>query len=70
VRKQAKEAYQLWATDPRHQSLQFKKLSQKESLYSIRIGLHWRAVGMMKDDTIHWFWIGSHADYDSLLSRL
>jgi len=35
---------------------------------SISIG--WRAVGIIEDDTIVWFWIGSHGDYDKLLSSL
>ena len=30
----------------------------------------YRAVGMLKNEAIVWFWIGSHADYDRLLSRL
>jgi hypothetical protein len=27
----------------------------------------YRALGVRRDDTIVWFWIGSHADYDKLL---
>jgi hypothetical protein len=30
----------------------------------------YRALGLLEDDTIIWFWIGSHADYDDLISRL
>jgi len=26
-------------------------------------------LGRIKNDTVHWFWIGSHADYDRLLTR-
>jgi hypothetical protein len=34
------------------------------------VGLGWRAVGVRDGDTMVWFWIGSHADYDRLLSEL
>jgi hypothetical protein len=33
-----------------------------------RIGLHWRALGVRSDDTMIWYWIGSQAEYDRLLS--
>ena len=32
--------------------------------------MDYRAVGIMDDDEITWFWIGSHADYNNLLKRL
>lgn len=50
-----------------HPSLQFERVHQTEPLYSVRIGLGWRALGLLEDDTIAWFWIGSHADYDRLI---
>jgi len=39
-------------------------------VYSIRVGIGWRALGVMVDDTIVWFWIGSHAEYELLLREL
>ena len=30
----------------------------------------YRALGLWEGDTITWFWIGSHAEYDTLLARL
>ena len=39
-------------------------------IYSVRIGLGYRALGVREADEIVWFWIGSHADYDQLLSDL
>ena len=41
-----------------------------EQVYSVRAGLHWRAVGIKTDNTVVWFWIGSHAEYDKLLAQL
>jgi len=36
-------------------------------VYSVRVGLHYRALGTAVDDGIIWFWIGTHADYDKLI---
>jgi len=37
---------------------------------SVRIGLHYRALAIRKLEYLLWFWIGSHAEYDKMLSRL
>ncbi len=70
VRRQAKRAYKLFLQNPSHPSLNFKLLIPRRSIYSVRIGLDYRAVGIREHDTIIWFWIGSHADYDKLIAHL
>jgi hypothetical protein len=70
VQRLATEAYAMWAADPHHRSLEFKRVGVRSPVYSVRIGLHWRALGVVDGDTIVWTWIGSHADYDRLLRRL
>lgn len=70
VRRQARAAYRLWRQNPSHPSLQFKRVHATEPIYSVRVGIGWRAVGVKTGDTVVWFWIGSHADYDNLLSNL
>jgi hypothetical protein len=70
VRKQAREAYRLFVLNPAHPSLHFKLVHAKPPTYSVRIGLAYRAVGVLADDTIIWYWVGSHADYDLLLKQL
>jgi hypothetical protein len=67
VQAQAREAYKQFHTDPAHPGLHFKRVNRKRPVYSARIGIHSRAVGLLKDDTITWFWIGSHDDYERLL---
>jgi len=67
VRKQAFTAYRTFKRDPYHPSLQFKRVSASESLYSVRIGLHYRALALLDGEKLTWFWIGSHADYDKLI---
>ena len=39
-------------------------------IYSARVSKSYRAVGMRNEDGIVWFWIGTHTDYDKLLSQL
>jgi len=29
-----------------------------------------RALGLLEDEEITWFWIGTHADYDRVLENL
>jgi len=70
VQEQAARAYALWRSNPYHPSLQFKRVSQRQPIYSVRIGLGYRALGLLEGDRIYWFWIGSHAEYDALLKRL
>jgi hypothetical protein len=70
VRQQASRTYALWRADPYHPSLQFKRVSSRQPIYSVRVGLGHRALGLWEGSTITWFWIGSHAEYDTLLARL
>jgi hypothetical protein len=67
VRESARKSYRLWKENPAHPSLHFKRIHGREPLYSVRIGRGWRALGLLEDDTVTWFWIGSHAEYDRLI---
>jgi hypothetical protein len=60
----------LWSGNPDHPSLRFKKVHVKLPIYSVRIDIDWRAVGLLEGDTVVWFWIGSHAEYEQLLRVL
>lgn len=70
VQRHAEHAYALWLADPFHKSLDFKQVHTRRPIVSVRIGLHWRAVGVREGETVIWSWIGSHADYDHLLRSL
>ena len=70
VQDQAARAYALWESDPHHASLSFKRVSQRQLIYSVRVGTGYRALGLQEGDRMYWFWIGSHADYDSLVRRI
>lgn len=66
ARRTADRAYELLKENPRHPSLHFKKAGR---LWSVRVGLHHRALAVEDGSDLLWFWIGSHADYDQLLGR-
>ncbi|MEI2780398.1 MAG: hypothetical protein V9H25_03765 [Candidatus Competibacter sp.] len=70
VQQQAGRAYAIWRANPYHNSLQFKRVSQRQPIYSARISIGYRALGLRENDQIYWFWIGAHAEYDELLKRL
>lgn len=70
VQRQAREAYRLFRLNPAHPGLHFKKVYADPPIYSARIGISYRAVGVLDGDAIVWYWIGSHADYDELLKHL
>ena len=68
VRALADKNYELLKADPRHPSLYFKKIGGSKTLWSVRGGDHYRALGSEKPEGIVWFWIGTHAEYDAMLS--
>jgi hypothetical protein len=70
VQGKAASAYALWSANPGHPSLRFKKVHATLPIYSIRVDRACRAVGILDGDTIVWFWVGSHADYEALLRGL
>jgi len=69
VQRSAQRAYKTWQQNPQHPGLHFKRVGTKQAVYSVRVGIGWRALGVLSDSTIIWFWIGSHAEYDKLLTK-
>ena len=69
ARRQAYAAYGVFAKDPFHGGLQFKRVGVRRNIWSVRVGLHYRAVGLREEETITWYWIGTHAEYDRLLRQ-
>ncbi len=64
ARALADKNYALLKENPQHPSLRLKKVGR---YWSVRIGLHYRALAVEKDGGLIWFWIGSHAEYDALI---
>jgi hypothetical protein len=68
VKRSAKKAYRLWVENPFHPSLHFKCVNSEENVWSIRITRGYRALGILEGDTVTWFWIGSHDEYERFIS--
>jgi hypothetical protein len=64
VQELADRCYEFLKQNSRYPSLHFKKVG---SFWSVRIGIHYRALALEDGDDIAWFWIGTHAEYDRLL---
>jgi hypothetical protein len=64
VRKEARQAYKLFASNPQHPGLHFHRLFNDPQYWSVRVTRDYRAVGIASGDTITWIWIGSHQDFD------
>jgi hypothetical protein len=62
IRDLAEKNFALLKQNPRHPSLQFKKVGR---YWSVRVGSY-RAFGVECESGIVWFWIGSHAEYNVL----
>jgi hypothetical protein len=70
AQRQAREAYRLFRGSPAHPGLHFKQVHQQPPVYSVRVGIGYRALGARDGDTVIWFWIGSHSAYDGFLAQL
>ncbi len=67
VQKQARKANRLFDENPSYPSFRFKPIDKEESRYSLRVNEKYRIVGKKVGDTIYWYFIGKHSDYDHLL---
>ena len=65
IRSLAKKNFQLLKADHSHPSLQFKKVGK---VWSARVGSNYRAVATQIEGGFLWVWIGTHAEYDKLLT--
>ena len=68
IQAQARDAFRVFCHNPHHPSLRFKPLKGHDKAWSVRLGLHYRAVALRTGDTVRWFWIGSHSDFDKEFS--
>ena len=64
VQRVADRNYEILKENPKHPSLHLKKTRR---YWSVRVGIHYRALAVEVEDGLLWFWIGSHAEYDKLI---
>jgi hypothetical protein len=65
IRGLADKNFELLKADSLHPSLHFKKVGK---VWSVRVGFHYRAVAVPIEEGFLWVWIGTHAEYDKLLT--
>ena len=66
VRALADKNFALLKSNPRHPSLQLKKVGV---FWSVRVGLRHRALAKERAEGLVWFWIGPHGSYDKLIEN-
>jgi hypothetical protein len=64
LRQEAKVAFRLFRDNPAHPGLSLERLRWGSDLWSVRITRGYRAVGQKQGDTMIWYWIGSHNEFD------
>jgi mRNA-degrading endonuclease RelE of RelBE toxin-antitoxin system len=64
LQQRARKSFELWSENPFHPSLHFKCINAEENIWSARVSLGYRALGILDDNTMTWFWIGSHDEYE------
>lgn len=70
IKKEAKNSYRQFKKNPYHPSLRFKQIHPTRPIFSIRISMDYRALGIKQNNVILWFWIGSHNNYDNLIKQM
>jgi hypothetical protein len=64
VQALADKNFQLLKDNPRHPSLQLKKVG---NFWSARVGLAHRVLAVEDGDDRVWVWIGSHDEYEKII---
>ncbi len=64
VQQQADNKFELLKHDPKHPSLNLKKVGTR---WAVRINRDYRALAREENGTLVWFWIGKHDEYMRLL---
>lgn len=70
IQAKARNTYKLWKINPNHPSLDFKAIHAREPIFAARIGLGYRAKGLLEEEALIWFWVGSHEDYNNIIKNL
>ena len=66
IQELARGNFQVLEDDPRHPSLHFKKVGK---LWSVRVGISYRALAVEDDEDYIWVWIGLHDEYERLIRQ-
>ncbi len=70
TQSQAKDAFRRFKDDPENPGLNFERMKSNRDLCSARVNVGIRAGGVIRGDTITWFFIGSHSEWDRLIKSV
>ena len=65
IQRLADKNFELLKEDTHHPSLHLKKVDR---YWAVRVGNRHRSLAVEIEKGLLWFWIGTHAEYDKLLS--
>ncbi len=66
IQEIADKSFKLLKENPRHPSLQFKKVGK---MWSARVGEAHRALAVEDGTDFIWVWVGSHDEYEKMIKR-
>ena len=66
IQELADKNFRLLQDNPRHPSLQFKRVG---GFWSARVGLAHRALAVEDGSDFIWVWIGTHDEYERIIRR-
>ncbi len=70
VKKLAEKNYKLWKESKNSPGLRFKQIHKTLPIYSFRVGMKHRTVGVETDDgKIAWFWVGSFETFNKTIGE-
>jgi hypothetical protein len=64
IQEIADNCFAILKINPKHPSLHFKNTGR---FWSVRVGIHFRALAIAQGNNFIWFWIGSHSEYDRII---
>ena len=64
VQRTAKKNFELLKENPSHPSLHFKTVGR---FWSVRVGIHHRALAVENGADFIWVWIGTHDEYEQMI---
>ena len=67
IQIKVRRARRLFLDNPRHGSLQFKRVRGRRNLYSARVDDNFRVLGELDGDTVTWHWVGPHDEYERMI---
>ena len=62
----ARKNFELLKDNPSRPSLHFKKIGK---LWSVRAGIHYRALAAEEGGDFIWVWIGTHDEYRRMIKQ-